>query len=62
MARWLQDSVQGMLNGELKDTSIPVTDAEFSKTGDYRSFWTEKASGRCGMPSRGRMAAAGGAP
>ena len=46
MARWLQETVQGMLNGELKDTSIPVTDAEFSKAGDYRSFWTEKAVAR----------------
>jgi len=46
MARWLQDTVQGMLNGELKDKSIPVTDAEFSKTGDYRSFWTEQAVAR----------------
>ena len=45
MARWLQDTVQGMLNGELKDKSIPVTDG-FSKTGDYRSFWTEKAVAR----------------
>jgi hypothetical protein len=46
MARWLQDTVQGMLNGELRDKSIPVTDAEFSRTGDYRSFWTEKAAAR----------------
>ena len=35
-----------MLNAELKDTSIPVTDAEFSKAGDYRSFWTERAVAR----------------
>ena len=31
MARWLQTTVQGMLNAELLDTTIPVTDAEFSK-------------------------------
>src|SRR5246127_4255371 len=31
MARWLQSTVQGMLNPELKDLTIPVTDAEFSK-------------------------------
>ena len=37
MARWLQDTVQGMLNGELKDKSIPVTDAAFSKSGDYEA-------------------------
>src|SRR5215204_1350592 len=33
MARWLQQTVQGMLNAETADTSIPVTDAEFSKQG-----------------------------
>jgi hypothetical protein len=41
MARWLQSTVQGMLNEELKDHSIPVIDAEFSKSGDPRYFWTE---------------------
>ena len=41
MARWLQGTVQGMLNAETADTSIPVIDAEFSKTGDPRYFWTE---------------------
>lgn len=41
MARWLQGTVQGMLNAELKDTTIPVIDAEFSRTGDFRDFWTE---------------------
>ena len=43
MARWLQKTVQGMLNDELSDTSIPVTDAAFDKTGDARDFWTERA-------------------
>jgi len=42
MARWLQTTVQGMLNAELLDTSIPLVDAEFSKLGDPRYFWTEK--------------------
>lgn len=41
MTRWLQKTVQGMLNAELKDASISVTDATFSKHGDYRDFWTE---------------------
>ena len=41
MARWLQSTVQGMLNAELKDTAIPVTEAEFSKSGDPRDYWTE---------------------
>jgi hypothetical protein len=43
MARWLQSTVQGMLNAELKDLSIPVIDAEFGKSGDPRYFWTERA-------------------
>jgi hypothetical protein len=42
MARWLQSTVQGMLNDELKDQSIPVIEAEFSKSGDPRYFWTER--------------------
>jgi hypothetical protein len=42
MARWLQSTVQGMLNPELADQTIPVTDAEFSKSGDARDFWTER--------------------
>jgi hypothetical protein len=41
MARWLQGTVQGMLNAETADLSIPVTDAEFAKSGDPRYFWTE---------------------
>ncbi len=42
MARWLQATVQGMLNPETADQSIPVTDAQFSKSGDARDFWTER--------------------
>jgi len=42
MTRWLQSTVQGMLNAELKDTAIPVIDADFSKSGDMRDFWTER--------------------
>ena len=44
MALWLQSTVQGMLNEELKDQSIPVIEAEFSKSGDPRYFWTERVS------------------
>ncbi len=37
MARWLQSTVQGMLNAELSDQSIPVTEARRSyKEGDPR--------------------------
>jgi hypothetical protein len=44
MARWLQSTVQGMLNAETADRAIPVTEAEFSKSGDSRYFWTERVS------------------
>jgi hypothetical protein len=44
MARWLQQTVQGMLNAETADLSIPVTEADFSKSGDPRYFWTERIS------------------
>jgi hypothetical protein len=43
MARWLQQTVQGMLNPETADISIPVHEAEFVKSGDPRYFWTETA-------------------
>jgi hypothetical protein len=46
MARWLQTTVQGMLNAELLDTTIPVVDAGFSRTGDPRYFWTERVAAR----------------
>jgi hypothetical protein len=46
MARWLQSTVQGMLNAETADPSIPVIDAEFSRSGDVRDFWTERVLAR----------------
>ncbi len=46
MARWLQSTVQGMLNPALADPSIPVTEAEFTKSGDPRYFWTERVAAR----------------
>jgi hypothetical protein len=42
MARWLQSTVQGMLNAETADPAIPVIDAEFTRSGDPRYFWTER--------------------
>ncbi len=42
MARWLQRTVQGMLNPETADLDVPVIDASFSKSGDPRYFWTEE--------------------
>ena len=46
MARWLQSTVQGMLNAETADTSIPVIEAQFTKSGDPRYFWTERLTSR----------------
>ena len=46
MARWLQSTVQGMLNAETADLTIPVVDAWFSKSGDMRDFWTERVETR----------------
>jgi hypothetical protein len=46
MARWLQSTVQGMLNTELADTTIPVLDAQFTRSGDPRYFWTERVIAR----------------
>jgi hypothetical protein len=42
VARWLQSTVQGMLNADLADQSIPVLDARCTKWGDARDFWTEQ--------------------
>lgn len=42
MARWLQSTVQGMLNPETADLATPVREAEFAKSGDPRYFWTER--------------------
>ncbi|MDQ2761951.1 MAG: hypothetical protein M3Y22_00110 [Pseudomonadota bacterium] len=46
MARWLQATVQGMLNAETADRAIRVTEAQFSKSGDPRYFWTERVVAR----------------
>lgn len=42
MSRWLQSTVQGMLNPESADPSIPVIEAAFSRHGDPRDSWTEE--------------------
>src|SRR5262245_30028642 len=42
LTRWLQSTVQGMLNAETADLAIPVIDAVFSKSGDTRASWTER--------------------
>ncbi len=46
MARWLQSTVQGMLNAETADPEIPVLDACFTKEGNPAYFWTERVETR----------------
>lgn len=46
MARWLQSTVQGMLNAELADQEIRVIDAQFTKSGEPSYFWTERIVSR----------------
>jgi hypothetical protein len=46
MARWLQATVQGMLNPETADPAIPIAEAHFSKSGDPHYFWTERVQSR----------------
>jgi hypothetical protein len=46
MARWLQSTVVGAINVELLDPAIPVADAQFSKSGNARDFWTERLDAR----------------
>lgn len=41
MVRWIQTTVQGMLNPETADQSIPIIEAEFSCYGDVRDSWTQ---------------------
>jgi hypothetical protein len=46
MARWLQSTVLGAINAELRDDAIPVAEAQFSQSGDARDFWTERLEAR----------------
>jgi hypothetical protein len=46
MARWLQSTVLGAINPELRELTIPVTEAQFGKSGDARDFWTERLDAR----------------
>ena len=43
MVRWLQATVQGMLNPETADDRIAIVDAAFSRHGDARHVWTQTA-------------------
>ena len=46
MARWLQQEIEGRLNPEFADQSLPVVEAVFSRHGDVRSYSTEKVMSR----------------
>jgi hypothetical protein len=46
LARLIQETVQGMLRNDLKDTSIPVAEGVFRRTGDTRDAVTEHVEGR----------------
>jgi len=46
MTRWLQSTVLGAINPELRDLTIPVADAQFTKSGDTRDYWTERLEAR----------------
>ena len=46
VARWLQSTVIGAIYTELRDPNIAVIDAQFSKSGDVRDFWTERLDAR----------------
>lgn len=48
MTRWLQKTIQGNLNPELADTSIPVEEAHFDKEGDPERFYTEYVTAHSG--------------
>ena len=46
MTRWLQSTVLGAINPELRELTIPVAGAQFSKSGDTRDYWTERLEAR----------------
>ena len=52
MTRWLQSTVLGAINAELRDLAIPVTEARFDKSGDARDFWTERLDARAELLGR----------
>src|SRR5947199_181142 len=54
MARWLQSTVQGMLNPETEDQTIPVVDTEFTKTGDTRPTPRRRLRRLCDQRRRAR--------
>ena len=45
VARWLQEEIEPMLHPPFADTSAPVVEASFSRSGDIRSTMTELVTG-----------------
>ena len=41
LASWLREDIQRSMTPEYGDPDIPITEAAFDKSGDFRSFWTE---------------------
>ena len=41
LARWLQEEIESFLFPEFANQDLPVMNAEFTKSGGGRSFWTE---------------------
>lgn len=41
MARWLQDDMESMFYPPFADKNIPVADADFDKSGNAFTWWTE---------------------
>lgn len=41
LARWLQEEIESMLFPAFADPALPVTEADFLKSGDGRAHWTE---------------------
>ena len=41
LARWLQEEIESFLFPEFANRDLPVMNAEFTKSGDGQSFWTE---------------------
>ena len=41
LARWLQGDIHGSLSPDYGDMDLPVAEAEFSRTGDITTYWTE---------------------
>jgi hypothetical protein len=44
LARFLQNNIEGILNPDNADSTLPVYDAEFDRDGDSRSYSTELIS------------------